>query len=276
MCVSVSDSAVKQWSPPAWLLSAASYADNSFYWPLLIINESSKNSICFIAGQQVFKGRRQQLNCAAAIILLRMQFYIFPRRCLQLNWGNGTLFIFTASPLRSRLASLLPVSQVVLQTSHRLHNWFSQSRRRPLLGPSPGCTTSPINHLQHYSQDHTFPASSDTKLLSKHKCSDAMIFSRWHLSAAAQGVPRSKSNKSAGSRHDLPLWTWRNLATRQQSRAEARRGDCTKWYFILDWPFVITNWLSTILDSIFSFVCVYSLYMKILVYCTCVFCVCSL
>ena len=130
MCVSVSDSALKQWSPPAWLLSAASYADNSFYWPLLIINESSKNSICFIAGQQVFKGRRQQLNCAAAIILLRMQFYIFPRRCLQLNWGNGTLFIFTASPLRSRLASLLPVSQVVLQTSHRLHNRFSQSRRR--------------------------------------------------------------------------------------------------------------------------------------------------
>ena len=132
-----------QWSSDLLpLLSAASYADNSFYWPLLIINESSKNSICFIAGQQVFKGRRQQLNCAAAIILLRMQFYIFPRRCLQLNWGNGTLFIFTASPLRSRLASLLPVSQVVLQTSHRLHNRFSQSRRRPLLGPSPGCTNA--------------------------------------------------------------------------------------------------------------------------------------
>ena len=27
---------------------------------------------------------------------------------------------------------------LVLQTFHRFHNWFSQSRRRPLIGPSPG------------------------------------------------------------------------------------------------------------------------------------------
>ena len=29
-------------------------------------------------------------------------------------------------------------TQLVLQTIHRFHNWFSQSWRRPLLGPSPG------------------------------------------------------------------------------------------------------------------------------------------
>ena len=31
-----------------------------------------------------------------------------------------------------------PASLLVLCSAHRFHNWFSQSRRRPILGPSPG------------------------------------------------------------------------------------------------------------------------------------------
>ena len=42
---------------------------------------------------------------------------------------------------------------LVLQTIHRFHNRFLQSRRRPLLGPSPGwkCPLA-LSHLRHYAK----------------------------------------------------------------------------------------------------------------------------
>ena len=42
-------------------------------------------------------------------------------------------------------------SRVVLQTIHRFHNRFSQSQRRPLLGPSPGWKSIlALSHWRHY------------------------------------------------------------------------------------------------------------------------------
>ena len=53
----------------------------------------------------------------------------------------------------------------VLQTIHRFHNWFSQSRRRPLLGPFPGwkCLLV-ISHLRHYAKRVLTPRSLNVKL----------------------------------------------------------------------------------------------------------------
>ena len=46
-------------------------------------------------------------------------------------------------------------SRLVLQTIHRFHNQFSQSRRRPLLGPSPGWKR--LSHLRHYAKRELTP-----------------------------------------------------------------------------------------------------------------------
>ena len=45
------------------------------------------------------------------------------------------------------------------KTIHRFHNWFSQSRRRPLLGPSPGWKL-----LRHYAKRALTPRSLNVKL----------------------------------------------------------------------------------------------------------------